>query len=279
VTVVIGYVVALAACVGVVWLVAGRNFVAQRDPAVNLADIAAKQVGLMSGLAGYAVTGMVLLVTLGRSISDTSGTAYTTVVTMFFISWMAYAGTAFLFANMSDHDEEGRREPRHGFDVPAAQFAGAAATLEFAFGLGWLALRPLFLAFGLTRLADLVSLVLVGVAIASYGLVAHQLHRSGFGPARVLTAIPLLTVGATLLYGLLVAMLGARSEQAALDLIVVGFAFGALAFGFFITLNILGSYRPTARLLARIGGYLVVAFAQANVLLVGFLLLAVLGLA
>jgi hypothetical protein len=233
----------------------------------------------MSGLAGYAVTGMVLLVTLGRSISDTSGTAYTTVVTMFFISWMAYAGTAFLFANMSDHDEEGRRQPRHGFDVPAAQFAGAAATLESAFGLGWLALRPLFLAFGLARLADLVSLVLVGVAIASYGLVAHQLHRSGFGPARVVTAMPLLTVAATLLYGLIAGLLGARSDQAALELIVVGFGFGALAFGFFVTLNILGAYRPTARLLARVGGYLVIGFVQANVLLVGFLLLAVLGLA
>jgi hypothetical protein len=253
VTVVIGYVVALVACISAVWLVAGRNFVAQRDPAVSLADIAAKHVGLMSGLAGYAVTGMVLLVTLGRSISDTSGTAYTTVVTMFFISWMAYAGTAFLFANMSDHDEEARRQPRHGFDVPAAQFAGAAATLEFAFGLGWLALRPLFLAFGLARLADLVSLVLVGVAIASYGLVAHQLHRSGFGPARIVIAMPLLTVAATLLYGLIAGLLGARSDQAALELIVVGFGFGALAFGFFVTLNIPGAYRPTARLLARVG--------------------------
>jgi hypothetical protein len=279
VTIVVGYLIAAALTIGGVWLVAGRNFVSQRDPAVNLSDIAAKQVGLMSGLAGYAVTGMVLLVTLGRSLSDTSSTAYTTVVTMFFISWMAYAGTAFLFANMSDHDEAARRQPRHGFDAPAAQFAGAAGTLEFAFGLGWLALRPLFLAFGLGRLADLVSLVLVGVAIASYGLVAHQLHRSGYGPARILTAIPLLTVGAILIYALLVAMLGSRSDQAALDLIVVGFAFGALAFGFFITINVLGSYGPTARFLAKTGGYLVIAFVHANVLLVGFLLLAVLGLA
>jgi hypothetical protein len=279
VTIVIGYVVAAALCTAAIWLVAGRNFVAQRDPAVNLADTAGKQVGIMSGLAGYAVTGMVLLVTLGRSLSDTSSTAYTTVVTMFFVSWMAYAATAFLFANMTDPDEEARRNPKHGFDVPAAQFAGAAATLEFAFGLGWLALRPLFQAFGLTRLADLVALVLVGVALASYGLVANQLHRSGLGPGRVLVTIPLLTVAAVVVYGLAVGLLGLRSDQAALDLIVAGFVVGAVAFTFLIALNVLGAHTQTARWLARTGGYFVLAYVQANVLLVGFLLLAVLGLA
>jgi len=279
VTIVIGYVVAAALCIGAVWMVAGRNFVAQRDPAVNLSDTAGKQVGIMSGLAGYAVTGMVLLVTLGRSLSDTSSTAYTTVVAMFFVSWMAYAGTAFLFANMTDHDEEARRNPKHGFDVPAAQFAGAAATLEFAFGLGWLALRPLFQAFGLTRLADLVALILVGVALASYGLVANQVHRSGLGPGRVLVAMPLLTFAAVVVYGLVVGSLGLRSDQAALDLIVAGFIVGAIAFTFLIALNVLGAHVESARSLARTGSYLVLAYVQANVLLVGFLLLAVLGLA
>ena len=278
-TIVLGYLAATVVAVAALWIVAGRNFVSQRDLAVNLADLGSKQVGLMSGLAGYAVTGMVLLVTLGRSLSDTSSTAYTTVVTMFFISWMAYAGTAFLFANLSDHDEEARRQPPHGFDAPAAQFAGAAATLEFAFGLGWLALRPLFLSFGLTRLADLVSLVLVGVAVASYGLVAHQLHRSGYGPARVVMAIPVLTAVATLIFALVVGAFGLRSEQSALDLIVVGFGVGALAFGFFIALNFLGAHARTARFLAPAAGYVVLAYVQANMLLVAFLLLAVLGLA
>lgn len=52
-----------------------------------------------------------------------------------------------------------------------------------------------------------------------------------------------------------------------------------MAFSFFIALNIVGAYGPSARVLAWVGGYLVIAFVQANVLLVGFLLLAVLGLA
>ena len=62
-------------------------------------------------------------------------------------------------------------------------------------------------------------------------------------------------------------------------LIVVGFGVGALAFGFFIALNFLGAHARTARFLAPAAGYVVLAYVQANVLLVAFLLLAVLGLA
>src|SRR5437762_11961410 len=100
--IVFGYLAATAITVIAIWIVAGRNFVIVRDPSVNLAELGGRHVGIMSGLAGYAVTGMVLLVTLGRSLSDPASAAYTTVVTMFFISWMAYSGTAFLFANLAD---------------------------------------------------------------------------------------------------------------------------------------------------------------------------------
>jgi hypothetical protein len=221
---------------------------------------------------------MVLLVTLGRSLPDTSSIEYTTVVAMFFISWMAYAATAFLFANLVDQEPRDDQTRHDGFDVAAAQFAGAAATLEFAFGLGWLALRPLFQAFGLVRLADLVATILVAVAIASYGLVAHHLDRSGYGPSRVLVTIPVLAVVETLFYGLLVALLGLRSEDATLNLIVTGFVLGAIAFVLLTTLTITASRDLPARILARVGRYLVLAYAQAIVLLVGFLVLSVLGL-
>src|SRR3954451_20658888 len=100
--------------VSLVWLVAGRHYVVARDPDVNLAELGGRHVGILSGLAGYAVTGMVLLVTLGRTLPDTDGTSYTTVVTMFFISWMAYSGTAFLFANLAERPK--------GDHAPPAEF-------------------------------------------------------------------------------------------------------------------------------------------------------------
>jgi hypothetical protein len=222
---------------------------------------------------------MVLLVTLGRTLPDTAGTSYTTVVTMFFISWMAYSGTAFLFANLADSKPGVESTHQGRFDVAAAQFAGAAATLEFAFGLGWLALRPLFQAFGLTRLADLVAWVSIAIAFASYGLVAHHLNRAGYGPSRVLVAIPLLAIVATLIYGLIVGMLGLRSEDATLDLIVSGFSVGALAFFLLLTMTAFSVHERSARFMSRYGRYLVLGYVQSIVLLVGFLLLSVLGLA
>jgi hypothetical protein len=279
VTVAVAYLIAAAVAVVAIWLVAGRNFVCQRDPSVNLADIAGKHVGIMSGLAGYAVTGMVLLVTLGRDISDPSSATYTTVVTMFFISWMAFAGTAFLYANVTDHDPDARREPRHGFDLPAAQFAGAAGTLEVAFGMGWLALRPLFQAFGLERLADIAAPIIVVVSIASFALVAHHLHRSGYGPARVVVGMFAFATLATLGYAVTAGMLGLRSEEATLNVIVVGFSVGIFAFSLFIVMNVLGAYERTAKYLARFGSYIVVAYLQSVAVLVGFILLGVLGLA
>jgi len=278
-TIVIGYVVAVVVTVVALWLVAGRNFKVVRDPQVNLAELGGRHFGILSGLAGYAVTGMVLLVTLGRTLPNTSDTAYTTVVTMFFISWMAYAGTAFLFANLADPKPGPDLSKPDSFDTAAAQFAGGAATLEFAFGLGWLALRPLFQAFGLSRLADLVAFVSVAIAFASYGLVAHHLNRSGYGPTRVIVAIPLLTIVATFAYGAVVGMLGLRSEDATLDLIVAGFCVGAVAFFALLTMTAATVHGGARRFLARYGAYFVLAFVQANVLLVGFLLLAVLGLA
>ena len=277
--IVIAYLVAAAVAIGAIWLIAGRGFTVARDPAVNLAELGGRHVGILSGLAGYSVTGMVLLVTLGRSLADNAATTYTTVVAMFFIAWMAYSATAFLFINLTDRPApvEADGDDGPGFDVAAAQFAGAAVTLEFAFGLGWLALRPLFQAFGLQRLADLVAIVSIAVALASYGLVAHHLQRSGYGAGRVLVAIPSLTIAAVLAYAALANLVGLRSADGTLNLIIVGFSIGAVAFFALTTLIVSAIRERSARFLARYGRYLVLGYAQAVVLLVGFLLLSVLG--
>lgn len=278
-TIVIGYLVAIAVSVVGIWIVAGRRFEVVRDPEVNLAEVGGRHVGLLSGLAGYSVTGMVLLVTLGRTLPDTGGTSYTTVVTMFFMAWMAFSGTAFVFANLADPRPATDSGRHHGFDVAAAQFAGGAATLEFAFGLGWLALRPLFEAFDLERLTELMAFISIGIAFASYGLMAHQLSRSGYGPARILVAIPVFATFTTIAYGLAVGALGLRSEEATLNLIVVSFSIGLVAFFGLTTLTITAAHGRSARFLVRFGPYLVLGYGQSVVVLVGFLLLSILGLA
>ena len=279
--IVIAYLSSAVLAIGALCFVAGQRFAVDRDPAVNLAELGGRHVGILSGLAGYSVTGMVLLVTLGRSLADNISIAYTTVVTMFFVAWMAYSATAFLFINLTQHPTAPDAGDVDGptFDVTAAQFAGAAVTLEFAFGLGWLALRPLFLAFGLHRLADLMTMVSIAVALASYGLVAHHLQRSGYGAGRVLVAIPTLAVVATLTYAAVASLLGLRSAESTLNLVIVGFLGGAVAFFALTTLIVSAVRERSARFLARFGRFLVLAYAQAVVLLVGFLLISILGVA
>jgi hypothetical protein len=277
--VVLGYLISTIVATVVVWAAAGRSYSIVRDPQVSLTDLGGRHVGILSGLAGFAVTGMVLLVTLGRNIPDTSSISYVTVVTMFFVSWMAYSGAGFMFANVSDSRPASNEEGNPAFDIAAAQFSGAAAALEIAFANGWLALRPLFQAFGLARLSELAAVILVAATVASYGLVSVHLHRSGYGTPRVLLAMPLLAAAGAVTYAVLAGALGLRSEEASLSVVVATFIVGAVAFALINMLPIFVQHHRTRAIVDRWGRYLVLAFVQSVVVLVAFLALSILGLA
>jgi hypothetical protein len=61
--------------------------------------------------------------------------------------------------------------------------------------------------------------------------------------------------------------------------IVVGFAVGSVAFVSIVALDVIVKHEPAARALWRGGRFLILAYAQSIVLMVGFLVLSVLGLA
>jgi len=104
-------------------------------------------------------------------------------------------------------------------------------------------------------------------------------QRSGYGAGRVLVAVPSLAIVATLAYATAATLFDLRAADGTLNLIIVGFGFGAVAFVALTTL-IVGAVRErSARFLARYGRFLVLGYAQAVVLLVGFLLISVLGVA
>src|SRR5262245_49804354 len=216
---------------------------------------------------------MVLLVTLGRNLPDASGTAFTTVLTMFFIAYMSYVAVSLNFANVSDHG------PGDGFDAAAAAFAGAAVTLYFTVTIGWIALRPLFQTVGLTTMAELAQWLLLVATVGGYGLVGQHLHRSGYAGRGLIVAFPTLAIVTTLAYGAVVGWLGLRSPEAILSLAVLAFVVGALAFGGFGLLPVLARHVRFGPALARVGPYLVLAYIQGLIVIVGFLLLATFGLA
>ena len=58
--------------------------------------------------------------------------------------------------------------------MPAAAFAGAAVTLHFTVIIGWIALRPMFETFGLTRLAEPAGWLLIAATVGGYGLVGQH---------------------------------------------------------------------------------------------------------
>src|SRR5258705_4678194 len=63
-----------------------------------LAETAKLHVGIMGGLAGFAFTAIVLLVSLAHDRSDIAAASFDTVVVMFIVSYFYYIGNAFLIS-------------------------------------------------------------------------------------------------------------------------------------------------------------------------------------
>jgi hypothetical protein len=58
---VLGYVVVATIAVALALRIAGPRWTVRRDPTFELEDVAGRLVGAMSGLAGFAVAGLVFL--------------------------------------------------------------------------------------------------------------------------------------------------------------------------------------------------------------------------
>lgn len=271
---VIGYLVVACIAIGAALLVAGPHHVVKRDPSFELEKVSDRLVEIVSTLSGFAVTGLIFLVTQSNQVPDRNGTSFTTVLAMFVVAYMGYYSSGVLIANVSHGAQDAT------FDLAAAQYAGASISL-FSVTLGWFALKPLFETFGLTAIANLTGWLLLGAAIGGYGLLASALHRTGYATARLAVLLGVFATLGTFAYAIVIGVLAPslRSPEATLNLTIVGFAAGLAAY---IAMTIL----PSAVRRERLGSILadrwhlaIIAYAQAVTLLIGFLLLAVVGLA
>ena len=272
--VVAGYLVAASLAILAALLVAGPRSTVERDTTFEIGDVAARHVSILGGLAGFAVTGVIFLVTQARNVPDPGGTSFTTVLAMFVVAYMGYFSSSLLFANVSHLAESTT------FDLAAAQYVGASISL-FSVFLGWFALVPLFEAFGLTRIADLVSWLLIGALIVGYTQLAGALHRSGYASARLAVLLPVIAAAATLAYAVLIGALAPslRSTEATLTLTLVAFALGVPAYAINMILPIAARRESLARALADRWHLAVIAYAQGTMVLIGFVLLSIHGLA
>jgi hypothetical protein len=273
-TAVLGYLVVASIAIGAALLVASPRYVVKRDPTFELEKVSDRLVEILSALTGFAVTGLIFLVTQSNQVPEPNGTSFTTVLAMFVVAYMGYYSSGVLIANVSQQDQHPT------FDLAAAQYAGASISL-FSVILGWLALKPMFETFGLIAIASITGWLLLGATIGGYGLLASALYRAGYASARLTVLIGVFAAVGTLAYATVIGVLAPslRSSEATLALTVVAFVGGLAAYIAMTILPIAARRERLAPILADRWHLAIIAYAQGVTVLIGFLLLGVLGLA
>lgn len=162
------------------------------DPPWVLSHLAGQHVFIMAGLAGFAVTGIVLTVGLlqGRS---TSSVALSTVVVMMFVAYFFYVGNAFLFSYFLPNRDGSK-------NVPSRVHFALGSTIEYrTVFVSWLALMPLLDAYGL----DLPRQVLGWLVPASmvFGAVIVMVVTASVGLVRIREVVVTMILAAVLAHG------------------------------------------------------------------------------
>lgn len=264
----------LVAAIGLaIVLATSRGGTPHRDDYPWLLDEVSKlHVTIVGGLAGFAFTGVVLVVTLARDRSSASQISLDTVIVMFLVAYLFWIGAAFLISYLPHHTRSGDFVQRVHFSL--------ASTIEFrTVFLSWFALLPLLQANDLDRLAPIlyfllpVSLALGSMllAMATDGLGLMRVGETYFS-AGVATAL-------TLAYAAIVAFAipSARSLYSPLDLTLVIFCVNGVGFGLAALTPLAARYAGAKRFYERFGRQIVIADMNVTMVAMAFLWLALVG--
>ena len=264
----------LAAAIGLAAVLAmGRRGSAQSDryPWI-LYDTARLHVGVMAGLAGFAFTGIVLVVTLARERPGVAGSSLDTVIVMFLVAYLWWVGNAFLISYIPHDETSGEFVPRVHFSL--------ASTIEYrTVFLSWFALLPLLEANGLARLSYVLYFLLpasllcgsVLIAMAADGLGLLRLWETYFSAA----VSTVLALG----YAAIVAFAvpGARSQYSTLYLALVLFCINGLGFALAALTPLSPRYAGIRQFYKHYGRRIVIADMQLTMASLAFLWLGVVG--
>ena len=167
-----------AATIGlVVVLVVGRHGLARsKTYPWQLYATANMHVGIMGGLAGFAFTGVVLVVTLAHDRPGTAASSLDTVIVMFLVAYLWWVGNAFLISYIPHDETSGELVPRVHFSL--------ASTIEYrTVFLSWFALLPLLEANGFGRLAGVLYFLMPASLL--FGSVLIAMCTDGLGLMRL----------------------------------------------------------------------------------------------
>ncbi len=268
----LAFVVAAAIGLTVVLVVERRSSARLDSHPWMLRDTANMHVGVMASLAGFAFTGVVLVVTLAHERAGVAESSLDTVIVMFLVAFLFGVGNAFLISYIPHVDTSGDLVPRVHFSL--------ASTIEYrTVFISWFALLPLLQANGLGRLAYVLYFVLPASLL--FGSVIVSMAADGLGLLRVWETYLSAAVGAglALAYTAIVAFAvpGARSAYSPLYLALIIFCINGLGFGLAALTPLSPRYAGVKRFYEQHARRIVTVDMQLTTASLTFLWLAVVG--
>jgi len=237
-----------------------------------LADTAKLHVSIMGGLAGFAVTGLVLIVGLARNQPDVPKAPFDTVIAMFVVAYFYYIGNAFLISYLPHRDASGDLVPRVHFSL--------ASTMEYrTLFVSWFALRPLLEVHGFARAAEVLEFLLPASMVL--GSVIIAMAADGLGLVRVKEVYLSGVIGTSLALGY--AAITSwwapefRTADSALLVTLVLFCVNGLGFALAAVTSLAPRYPGVERFFQRYGRRIAIADMQLTTTSLAFLWLAVVG--
>jgi hypothetical protein len=264
----------IAAAIGLVVVIAAcdRGSVQRDKYPWILYDTAKSHVGIMAGLAGFAFTGVVLVVTLARDRPGVADHSLDTVIVMFLVAYLWWIGNAFLITYIPHEEKSGDLVPRVHFSL--------ASTMEYrTVFLSWFALLPLLEANGLGRLAFVLYFLLPASLLC--GSVLISMAADGLGLLRFRETYFSAAVGTVLALGysaiVASAIPSARSPYSPLYLALVIFCINGLGFALAALTPLSPRYAGIRRFYEQHGRRIVAADMQLTMASLAFLWLGVVG--
>jgi hypothetical protein len=268
----IGFFVAAAIGMVVVLAVGRRGSVQSNRYPWILNATANAHVVVMASLAGFALTGVVLVVTLAHDQPGVVGSLLDTVIVMFLVAYLWWVGNAFLISYVPQDKTSGELVPRVHFSL--------ASTIEYrTVFLSWFALLPLLEANGISDLSYvlyfllpaslLCGSVLIAMAADSLGLL--RIWETYFSAA--VSLVLALTHASIVTF----VVPGARSQYSTLYLALVLFCINGLGFALAALTPLSRRYTRIRRFYKKYGRPIIVADMQLTMVSLQFLWLGDVG--
>jgi hypothetical protein len=268
--VVLAFVIAASIGIAVVLAATRRGSAPLNVEPWLLYDTAKLHVAIMGSLAGFAVTGIVLIAGLARGQAAAGGPALNTVVVMFTVAYFYYVGNAFLISYLPHRDPSGDFVPRVHFSL--------ASSIEYrTLFVSWFALMPLLRTYGLQQTADILAILLpISLLIGS---VIIAMAADGLGLILAKETYLSLAIGTVLGIGYagLVRLLapGLASEYATIQMTLIIFCINGLGYALAAATALAPRYPSIERFYARQGRRLVIVDMQLTMSALAFLWMAV----